>query len=137
MAKKAQNYAEAERLYITDQLTLSAVAAQLGLSERTVWEWKSQGKWDEKRAKYFEVVSSAHESLYELLKDLTKKVGGVVKEGKDPNQAQLYFIGKIAPLLIKLKSYEEEVGKESAPAEGLSEETLQRINDLLGISNSK
>lgn len=138
MAKKAELYAEAERLYVQEQLGQADIAARLGIAERTVRYWAGEGNWADRRRGFAEVTGKTHEKLYKLIQSLTDKAIQSCESGEEPSQSQLYFIGKMAPLLLKLQTYEE---KEDAAGEPeaekprqLTADTIKRIEEeILGI----
>ncbi len=143
MAKKAELCAEAERLYVQEQLGQAEIALRLGIAERTVRYWATEGMWGDRREKFAEVTSKTSEKLYHLIQTLTDKAVEKCEAGEEPSQSQLYFIGKMAPLLLKLQSYEKEVDPpddKDQPIEKpkqLSEGTIRRIEEeILGIRRS-
>lgn len=54
MAKQAIYAAEAERLYVNQGLSIDAILGILEgkVSRKTLYNWKVEGKWDEKREKH-------------------------------------------------------------------------------------
>ena len=70
MSKKKIYFAEAERLYVTEQYTLESIAARLGLAERTVRSWKDEGGWEEKRKQMLEQKEAFHSELYSFARAL-------------------------------------------------------------------
>lgn len=140
MAKKAELCAEAERLYVQEQLGQAEIAQRLGIAERTVRYWATEGKWGDRREKFAEVTSKTSEKLYHLIQTLTDKAVEKCQAGEEPSQSQLYFIGKMAPLLLKLQSYEEKSSPvsdqepEGEKPKQLSDGTIRRIEEeILGI----
>ena len=47
MTKKDTHLAEAERMYVIEQMTINEVASKLNLGEKTLRLWKDQEKWEE------------------------------------------------------------------------------------------
>jgi DNA-binding transcriptional MerR regulator len=138
MAKKNEHYAEAERLYVQEHLGQADIAERLGVSERTVRYWAQEGNWAERRGNFAEATGKTHEKLFKLIQSLTDKAIQSAESGEEPSQSQLYFIAKMAPLLLKLQGYEEAATDKAAPAEekpkGLTEETIRKIeSEILGI----
>ncbi len=107
MAKKAELFSEAERLYVQEHLGQADIAERLGVAERTVRYWANEGNWAERRGNFSEATGKTHEKLYKLIQVLTDKAIESAEKGEEPSQSQLYFIGKMAPLLLKLQNYEE------------------------------
>ena len=130
MAKKAQHYADAERLFVQDRLSVEEIAGRIPVSSRTIGDWRREYGWDARREKLAETNSKTHEKLYTLIQTLTDKAIESAANGEEPSQSQLYFIGKMAPLLLKLQSYEEASQKPSE--EGVTEETVAEQKRVLG-----
>jgi predicted transcriptional regulator len=139
MAKKADLFAEAERLYVQENLGQADIAQRLGIGERTVRYWASEGNWSARRGSFAEATGKTHEKLYKLIQALIDKAIQSAEAGEEPSQSQLYFIGKMAPLLLKLQNYEEKEAAattepESEKPKQLSEATIRRIEEeILGI----
>jgi DNA-binding transcriptional MerR regulator len=138
MAKKNEHYAEAERLYVQEHLGQADIAERLGVSERTVRYWAQEGNWAERRGNFAEATGKTHEKLFKLIQSLTDKAIQSAESGEEPSQSQLYFIAKMAPLLLKLQGYEEAATDKAAPEaekpKGLTEETIRKIeSEILGI----
>ena len=137
MGKKAELYSEAERLYVQEHLGQADIAERLGVAERTVRYWSNEGNWSERRGNFVEATSKTSEKLYKLVQTLTDKAIESVENGEVPSQSQLFFISKMAPLLLKLQSYEEssappkqdEVDKEKAATR--FEDVMQEMQKTL------
>lgn len=127
MAKKAALYADAERLYVQDQLTLEAIASKLGCGVRTLTNWKREGNWDEKRRGFLETTQSMHEDLYELARLLTTKNLNKVRENAEPEKEQLSFIVKVMATLERTRKYETEV---TAPKEDPEQQKRDKLKNL-------
>lgn len=138
MAKKAQFFTEAERLYIDGHQTLESIAAKLKISERTVWAWKEEGDWETKRAKFLEAASSTHEKTFTLYNLILKRVTEQLENNQEPSQSQLYTLTKLAPLFAKIQTYEESQVRKGAPeATALSESAIKEIERaVLGITRN-
>lgn len=91
MAKKAELYSEAERLYVQEHLGQTDIAERLGVAERTIRYWATEGNWAERRGNYVEATSKTSEKLYKLVQTLTDKAIESVENGEVPSQSQLFF----------------------------------------------
>lgn len=107
MAVKAEKYPEAERLYVQERCTFEQISSKLGVSERTLRYWAKEGSWQERRQSLEESAGKMHEKLAELMEAMTDKLIEGMKTGEEPSQSQLYFITKMAPTLLKIRTYEE------------------------------
>lgn len=135
MAKKAQFYAEAERLYVSEYNTIEQISEKLGVSERALRYWKDEAGWDNKRSKFQSNSLALHEELYGLALKLTQSVKSSLEQEVEPSAHQLYTITKLVPLLTKSKDYEDattptEVASE---AKGITDETKKKIRSLFGL----
>ena len=52
MSKKKFYYAEAERLYVEEQMTIEEISHRLNVSIRTLKSWKKENGWNEKRQEF-------------------------------------------------------------------------------------
>ena len=113
MAKKATHYAEAERLYVQEHMTFAAIAEQLDVAERTLRYWAEEAGWDDLRKQFIQTRTSTHKELYELVTELTISANKKMRDGEEPAASLLYTITKLAPLLVKVKAYEDQTAPES------------------------
>jgi hypothetical protein len=130
MAKKTEHYQEAERLYVQERCTYEQISDRLGVSERTLRTWGTEGSWIERRDSFTEVHGKTHEKLYKLIQTLTDKAIQSAEEGEEPSQSQLYFIAKMAPLLLKLQNYEETAAP-TKPGEAEKQAAVQRYETVM------
>ena len=129
MAKKAQYYIEAEELFVQERLNVEEIALRIPVSSRTIGDWRREHDWDGKRERFAAQETSTTEKLYKLIQALTDKAILSAENNEEPSQSQLYFIGRMAPLLLKFKKFEESVQK---PAEeGVAEETLAEQKQVI------
>lgn len=83
--------ARAKDMYIKKPLTFKEIAARLGVSERTVRNWKDKdGDWERERQAYIDSRTSFHEDLYDLCHELM----GYIRE-------EFHERGKIDPSIMK------------------------------------
>ena len=113
MAKKAQFFAEAERLFVQEQQTCAEIATRLSLGECTVREWKAEGAWDDKRSQYLTSKASFHNELYEFARVLMAQIKRDMADGKDISSGRLYSLAKILPMITKAKDLDEIMEKEA------------------------
>lgn len=70
MSKKAIYYDDAQRMYVRQGLSLTAIEGMLetNISRRQLHNWKTDGQWDDKRKRYIE----EHEGLREMVMEIAK-----------------------------------------------------------------
>lgn len=135
MAKKAINYAEAERLYVSEYNTLEQISEKLQVSERALRYWKDEGGWDKKRATFNENSAAFHAELYDLARSLAKTIKTSLDSEAEPSPHQLYTLTKLIPLLNKTKDYEDAVAPvvEETKPQGITDETKKKVRALFGL----
>lgn len=134
--KKHLYFAEAERLYVTDQMTVEEITRHIPVSEKTVRLWKAEGQWDEKRVKFIQERTTVHEELYKLARNLMVSINQDIESGKEVSQSRMYTFVRLLPLLLKIKQYEDIILAEKNKSEkdgkkGLSPEALDKIEQLI------
>lgn len=112
MAKKQAFYAEAERLYVVEQMTFAEIASRLKLAEKTVRLWKDDGDWENKRKQYLTQKQAFHEELYTFARFLMTSIQADMASGEKVDSGRLYAFTRILPLITKVKDYEDIVGKD-------------------------
>jgi hypothetical protein len=136
MAKKELYFADAERLYVNEQCTVAEISSRLRLGEKTIRNWKEQGKWDVKRKGYLDSRRAFHEELYEFARHLMKSIMADMTAGIKIDPGRMYAFTKVLPNILKVKDYEDVVaaheleGKEKGAS---NEEIVQTIQQALGI----
>lgn len=133
MTKKSLYYDEAERLYVIDQCTINEVADRLKLGEKTVRLWKADGDWDSKRKQHLRQKEAFHEELYGFARTLMKAITEDMANGEKVDSGRLYTLGRLLPMITKVKDYEDAVKKvvdDNKPAKaGLTEDVFDMIQE--------
>ena len=106
MAKKQAYFAEAERLYVVEQMTLTEIAARLKLCERTVRTWKDEGSWETRRAQFMASKESFHTELYDFARKLMRTIRDDIDAKEKVDAGRLYTFARLLPLLTKIKEYQ-------------------------------
>lgn len=132
MAKKAQLFAEAERLYVIEQCTLGEIASRLRIHEKTAANWKEEGDWDSKRNKHLKGKRAFHEELYEFTRTLMRSIKTDLEEGKQVDPGRMFAFNNLVGKLKNVKEYEDVVAKkekdnEKRNSSGLNDEVLRMI----------
>ncbi len=108
MAKKSAYYAEAERLFVSEHLTLEDISARLkNVSVRSLQTWKTEGDWENKRRQLHMQKESFSEELYGLTRKLMQSVKNDIDNDKDPSQSKLYTLSKLLDGVLKAQKFEE------------------------------
>lgn len=129
--------ADAERLYIVEQMTIEEVAEKIKVNEKTVRNWKSEGNWDVQRQKYIQSKQMFHEDLYNFARKLMTSIETAIENGEKVDPGRMFAFTKMLPMITKIKEYEDIAVKKDAkkePKKGLSKNVIDLIeSEILGI----
>lgn len=140
MSKKSLYCEEAERLFVVDQCTVNEIAERLNLAEKTIRNWKAEGDWDHKRKQHLRQKEAFHEELYGFARALMKTIRDDIEGGVKVDSGRLYTLGRILPMITKVKDYEDAVQKvvdDNKPANGLTEDVFDLIQEQVFGLKSK
>jgi len=128
LAKTALYAAEAERLYVAQGLSLDAVLGILEgkVSRKTLYNWKIEGRWDEKRKKHEEFEIEIADGVRNLVKKTMMEAIANPSRTSILAFKQAYSIAKMTdePLLTFMEG-----GKKS----GSEDEVLARKEELRNL----
>ncbi len=127
MAKKQAYFAEAERLYVVEQLTLAEIASRLKVCERTLITWKAEGDWETRKKQLLAQKQSFHEELYVFARKLMKSISEDMDKGEKPDAGRMYTFSRLLPGLTKVKEYEDKVDSDKPKEKALDPEEAVRI----------
>jgi hypothetical protein len=131
MAKAAIYFEEAQRLFVVEGFSIDAVESLLkkNVTRRTLYNWRDQGNWDEKRTNYLNETKDLRAEIMEVARI-------TIKEAKqNPTPHAVYAMAKA---IAALKSYDgiALLSKETTEDErkGLTKEAISEIQkSVLGI----
>jgi len=107
MSKKNLYYDDAERLYVRERRSPDEIAGMLGVSEKTVRNWKDEGCWEEKRTAHLKSCQSTFENIVELTGLLAKSLLDDARAGRKLDQGRMYTLTALLPRAMKDKKLEE------------------------------
>jgi len=130
--------ADAERLYIIEQMTVEEVAERLKVNEKTIRIWKSEGNWDLQKLQYVKSKQMFHEDLYNFARKLMATIEDSFEKGEKVDPGRMYAFMRMLPMITKIKEYEDIVTKNKGKNEtkkGLSKDIIKQIeSEILGIN---
>jgi predicted transcriptional regulator len=103
----------AQRMYVEDLMTFEAIATELDVSERTVRNWATAGRWDEKRHKFRQFQENLHDDARDIAALLAQKIKNQLENGQEPANHLLFSYTKIASSLIKIREYDKNIAAEA------------------------
>jgi hypothetical protein len=135
MAKIAQFYSEAERMYVHEGYSIDAIVALFKnqVSRKTVYNWKAEGNWDAKRTASIETTGSIREELIEIARL-------AIKEAKaNPGSHQIFAVVKAVQALKTWHDAENTVPDEKEKtAGGITPDLIREIEEqILGVKRAK
>lgn len=136
--KKAAHYNQARDMYVRGQMSFETIAGALPVSDKTLRNWGTEGKWAESRAKFVEQQATMHERLYNFTQTLMDKVEQDLADGETVNDGRMYVMIRLIEKLDKLREYEHNVAADKNSGQiddnaGLSDERIREIEKQLSI----
>lgn len=121
----------AEKYFVEEQLPISRIADKLGLTDKTLHDWKKKGNWEEKRKEFLASQYTCYSALQELVMHLSKDALQKIKSGEVPEAATLNFISKMSEKLPKIKALDDYIVNEKMSENNEAEDTQTRIAELI------
>ena len=84
MSKKDLHFATAEEMFVAKLMNVGDIADKLGLSEKTVRNWKAEGDWDRKRREAMYDGASIEESQRKIAVRISDLINRLLDEGEIP-----------------------------------------------------
>ncbi len=129
MAKQAIYLEEAQRQYVRRGMTLDAIVGMLGdkISRKTLYNWKEEYRWDDKRKEFLAESKSDYEELLEIYRTCRDRAKA------NPSPKNLLALSRARAVLadedaIKLIKDEKEEGTKE-----LTGDIVSKIEKDLGI----
>lgn len=138
MSKKEILFELAEKLYISEQMSINKIALKLNLDRKTIMNWRDEGNWQEKRFQLLQAERLFHQDLYVFSRKLMHVIQEQIENGEEPTPSKMLMFTRILSLLNKTREYEELISKKESKNQnkGLTEEVINQIQeDILGIKS--
>jgi len=132
MSKLRVFYEEAQRLYVNDGFSLDAIVELLknNVSRKTLFNWKTDHNWDEKRKKEIETTENFQVELKEIVRM------AIDQYKAEPSAHNMFAIAKAISALktlqgVRAAELPEQAGTKSTD---IKPETIARIeHEILGL----
>ena len=130
--------ADAERLYVIEQMTVEEIAEKLKVGEKTIRNWKSESNWDLQKHHYIQSKQMFHEDLYNFARKLMATIEDSFEKGEKVDPGRMYAFMRMLPMITKIKEYEDVVVKSKDKYDnkkGPSKALIKQIEfEILGIN---
>lgn len=126
---------KAYELYSIENLSAGEIAAKLGISRRTVFNWMKKYNWIKKRINIEEIKNNFGKDTEELVIKMMKKISSDIDAGRKLSQEELYSVMNILEHLPALKkSMKLPILINSDKPKTLTPETIKEIESMLGLT---
>lgn len=102
--KRDKYYDKAEKMYVKQFITEVGVAKRLGISDRTVRRWKSDGNWGEKRKEYLTKQKFTNYDMYQLVRKMLDDFNEDVANNQQIDTSRLNKFLNITKEMVKPKT---------------------------------
>ena len=111
MNKKKIYYAEAEKLYVVEQMTIEEIATSFNIAVRTIKYWKQGQGWDVKRQEYMKAQQASHEDGYRYARKLLRAISEDEEDGRKISAGRLRSLARITRSFLNMKKDDEKGDK--------------------------
>lgn len=130
MSKQAIYYEEAKRLYVYEGFNLDTIVGMLEgkVSRKTLYNWKTEGEWDQKRKEHAKSTEDIQAQLLKLAKKALEAANA------NPSPHNVYAVTKAISALkayTGVKLIDENTTKDQR--KGLTEEAAKQIKETFGL----
>jgi len=149
MNRKKFYYAESERLYVEEQMSIEEIASRFNVSVRTLKTWKKENDWSEKRQEFLDSKQMYIEDLDIFVRNMLSGLEKDLDKKREVGGGRFYSFNRQLDMLLKYKKAEAYVkkfmekhpdfGREKSEEEKpktLSPEVVKQIRrDILGLND--
>jgi len=120
----------AKTLYIVHGMSLRDIASKLGISERTLQNWKTAGGWEAEKSRIAEAEGMTHESLYRELTLLLRSIRQDREANKEIDVDRYKQLESLAKTMQNTFNYERNAPKKNGQKKS-NEEVLKEAKKVL------
>lgn len=133
---KTEHKEQARNLYVIHQMSLADIGDRLGLSTRTLQNWKKDGEWERERSQASGTEGAFHSELFAMGEVLARQIKLDLEEGKNVAPERFSALERIMNTAEKTRKYEKESPKQAKDERSPEEIRLARlasIREILGV----
>ena len=130
MTKKNENGDYAKMLYVMHGMSLTEIAAELGIAYRTLQNWKTSGEWQKERSKFVRTKENMSHSLSVELANIVNSIERKHAAGEEIDMELYKHIGTLVKSIEVSRKNEMNSPKPKQSKLNTSE-ALEKINKIL------
>ena len=111
LSKKKFYYAEAQRLYTEEQMTIEEIAERFHISVRIIKYWKNGYDWTGKRQEFLDSKQIYIEDFDIFVRNMISEMSEDMHDGRKISEGRLYSFVRQMDTLLKLKKAEADCKK--------------------------
>lgn len=130
----------ARDMYVNYQYTFNEIAKRIGRSDKTVREWAIEGNWKQTREEMLQSKIRVHEKLHLLVNKIADRMIIDCDSSEPISPQTLHALKNLVQVMNSSYAYEGKVKQQTEQSEetqkeqdGLSDETLQKIEKQLNL----
>jgi len=130
VTKKNENGDYARMLYVMHGMTLTEIAAELGIAYRTLQNWKTTGEWGKERASFVRAKENMSRSLSV---ELTNIIRSIERKRAAGEEVDMELYERISILVKSIGLSRKNEMNSPKPKQGKlnASEALEKINKIL------
>jgi predicted transcriptional regulator len=138
--KHGEGKDQARELYVHFQYTFDEIAKRIGRSDKTVREWAIEENWKQQREEMLQSKIRVHEKLHSLVNKIADRMILDCDASEPISPQTLHALTNLVSAMNSSYAYEGKVKQQSEQSDvsqktqdGLSDETLQKIEKQLSL----
>lgn len=133
---KQEHKEQARNLYVIHQLSLTDIADRLGLSTRTLQNWKKDGDWEKERSLASGTEGAFHAELFAMGEVLARQIRLDMEAGTKVAPERFAALDRIVATAERSRKYEKETPKQTKDDRSPEQKRLDvmtKIRETLGV----
>ena len=133
MSKKKEYFEHCQELFVVQGYSITRIAQEVDVSEKTLHQWSDYGDWKEKRVE----CQARNQSLKEVLGEIKNKLATRIldklkKDELDPQE--LYGLTRLIGATTGKKYIDDDQEKNKSDGRTKEESLAQAIQDIYGVN---
>lgn len=128
--KRKELAPKAQQLYVYEQLEFKEIAAELGVSERTVRIWAKQEDWQAKRKRYLRTKEATKSEFLHFVQTLLRDVRESLDMGEEPSRTKVNLLSRFGYMILPPAEFRDVPDETEEKAK---QDPLEAVKEYLGL----
>lgn len=131
--KRKELAPKAQQLYVYEQLEFKEIAAELGVSERTIRTWAKQEDWQAQRKRYLRTKEATKSEFLHFVQTLLHDVRETLDLGEEPSRTKVNLLSRFGYMLLPPSDFRGE--QKDTPSDAVAQDPVELVKQFLEIKS--